>query len=237
MEEYKVSEGGEGALPESEISERLGPGTLGLLKDVGMAITSLLGKWCEVVIHDTSDLEHSIVWLQGNVTGRRPGGMMTDLGLEMLRRGQTQPLLNYTTYTESGKTLRSASLWLRDDRGEICGGFCINLDVTPMLALREFSRDLAPGDARTDLSEAHVADLGDLIDTLIAECEYRMGTPADEMTKDQRLEVVNFLDGRGAFQVRNSAVIVANRLGVTRKTIYNYLREIEREDAQAAGTG
>jgi predicted transcriptional regulator YheO len=154
--------------------------------------------------------------------------------LEMLRRGQTQPLLNYTTYTESGKTLRSASLWLRDDQGEICGGFCINLDVTPMLALREFSRDLAPGDARTDLSEAHVADLGDLIDTLIAECEYRMGTPADEMSKDQRLDVVNFLDGRGAFQVRNSAVIVANRLGVTRKTIYNYLREIEREDAQAA---
>jgi predicted transcriptional regulator YheO len=48
---------------------------------------------------------------------------------------------------------------------------------------------------------------------------------------------VNFLDGRGAFQVRNSAVVVANRLGVTRKTIYNYLREIEREDAQADGTG
>jgi predicted transcriptional regulator YheO len=237
VEEYNVSEKGEGDFPESEISARLGPETLGLLKDVGRAITSLLGKWCEVVIHDTSDLEHSIVWLHGNVTGRRPGGMMTDLGLEMLRRGQTQPLLNYTTYTESGKTLRSASLWLRDEKGEICGGFCINLDVTPMMALREFGRDLAPGDARTDLSEAHVADLGDLIDTLIAECEYRMGTPADEMSKDQRLEVVNFLDGRGAFQVRNSAVIVANRLGVTRKTIYNYLREIERDNAEATGMG
>jgi len=237
MEEHEVSEGGEGAPGESVISERLGPGTLGLLKDVGMAITSLLGRWCEVVIHDTSDLEHSIVWLQGNVTGRRPGGMMTDLGLEMLRRGQTQPLLNYTAYTERGKTLRSASIWLRDAYGEICGGFCINLDVTPMLALREFSRDLAPGDARTDLSEAHVTDLGDLIDTLIAECEYRMGTPADEMNKDQRLEVVHFLDGSGAFQLRNSAVIVANRLGVTRKTIYNYLREIERDEAEGASVG
>ena len=34
--------------------------TLDLLKDVGLAITSLLGKSCEVVIHDTSDLERSI---------------------------------------------------------------------------------------------------------------------------------------------------------------------------------
>jgi predicted transcriptional regulator YheO len=205
-----------------------------LLKDVGLAICSLLGRCCEVVVHDTSDLEHSIVWVQGDVTGRRVGGMMTDLGLEMLRTGRTHPLFNYTTYTESGKTLRSASIWLRDPDGEIFGGFCINLDVTPILALREFSRDLAPEDSAYDLSEAHVSDLGDMIDTMIAECEYRMGRPAREMNKDHRVEVVRFLDERGAFQVRNSAAIVANRLGVTRKTIYNYLREIAPEDQPAA---
>lgn len=204
-----------------------------LLKDVGLAITSLLGRCCEVVIHDTSDLEHSIIWVQGDVTGRRVGGMISDLGLEMLHRGELHPLFNYTTYTESGKTLRSASIWLRDQSGEIFGGFCINLDVTPILALREFSRDLAPDDARTDLSEAHPSDLGDMIDTMIAECEYRTGKPAGEMNKEQRVEVVRFLEARGAFRVRNSAVVVANRLGVTRKTIYNYLSEIGRSPAAA----
>jgi predicted transcriptional regulator YheO len=236
MEDHAVS-GGARASTKSQLSDRLKPEILDLLKDIGLAIASLLGKSCEVVIHDTSDLEHSVVWVQGNVTGRRVGGMMTDLGLERLRQGQTHPLFNYTTYTESGKTLKSASIWLRDGNGEICGGFCINLDITPILALREFSRDLAPDDARTDLSEAHVTDLGDMIDTIIAECEYRIGTPADGMNKDQRLEVVGFLDERGAFQVRNSAVVVANRLGVTRKTIYNYLREIERNQAEGASAG
>ena len=230
MDDHAVSDGAR-ASTKSQLSDRLKPEILNVLKDIGLAIASLLGKSCEVVIHDTSDLEHSVVWVQGNVTGRRVGGMMTDLGLEMLRQGQTHPLFNYTTYTESGKTLRSASIWLRDGNGEICGGFCINLDITPVLALREFSRDLAPDGARMDLSEAYVTDLGDMIDTMIAECEYRVGTPADGMNKHQRLEVVRFLDERGAFQVRNSAVIVANRLGVTRKTIYNYLREIKRNQA------
>jgi predicted transcriptional regulator YheO len=220
-----------------ELSERLKPEVLETLKDIGVALVTLLGKSCEVVVHNTSDLEHSIVWMQGDVTGRRVGGMMTDLGLERLRQGETCPLFNYTTYTESGKTLRCASIWLRDGNGEICGAFCINLDITPILALREFSRELAPDDARTDLSEAHVTDLGDMIDTIIAECEYRMGTPAEGMNKDQRLEVVRFLDQKGAFQVRNSAVIVANRLGVTRKTIYNYLSEIERRQLEDASAG
>jgi predicted transcriptional regulator YheO len=232
MDDRAISIGGSRSA-KSQVSDRLKPEVLELLKDVGLAIASLLGKSCEVVIHDTSDLEHSIVWVQGDVTGRHVGGMMTDLGLEMLRQRQAHPLFNYTTYSESGKTLKSASIWLKDGHGEICGGFCINLDITPVLALREFSRDLAPEDARTDLSEAHAADLGDMIDTMIAECEYRTGTPASGMNKDQRLEVVRFLDKRGAFQVRNSVVIVADRLGVTRKTVYNYLREIERNRIEA----
>jgi len=225
MEDHAVS-GGARAATKSQLSDRLKPEVLQLLKDTGLAIASLLGKSCEVVIHDTSDLEHSIIWVQGDVTGRRVGGMMSDLALEMLHRGELHPLFNYTTYTESGKTLKSASIWLRDSNGKVCGAFCINLDVTPIRVLQEFARDLAPEDPLPGMSEHHVTDLGDMIDTLIAECEYRMATPAGEMNKDQRAEVVRFLDERGAFQVRNSAVIVAGKLGVTRKTIYNYLREI-----------
>jgi len=34
------------------------------------------------------------------------------------------------------------------------------------------------------------------------------------------------LDGRGAFQVRNSVAYIAGRADVARKTIYNDLREI-----------
>jgi predicted transcriptional regulator YheO len=202
-----------------------------LLKDVGLAITSLFGKSCEVVLHDTSDLEHSIVWIAGNVTGRQVGGMMSDLGLEMLRKGDTHPHFNYRTFTESGKTLKSASIWLRDSAGEIYGAFCVNLDVTAVEMLEDFIRDLAAGPPQPELAESHPQDLNDMLDTMIAECEYRVGKPAGEMSKDERIEVVRFLEERGAFQVRHSAAIVAGRLGVTRKTVYNYLSELERNRA------
>jgi len=208
-----------------------------VLKDVGSVLRALLGRSCEVVIHDTTDLENSIVWIEGDVTGRSVGGVMSDLGLERLRQGKLHPLFNYTTHTESGKRLRSASIWLRDADGEIFGAFCINVDVTPITAIREFVRELAPDESRPDLGDEFAADLGDMIDMMIAECEYRLGCGADKMSKDQRIAVVRFLDERGCFQVRNSAPIVASRLGVSRKTIYNYLREIESEREAVLGSG
>lgn len=200
-----------------------------LLKDVGLALTSMLGKSCEAVIHDVSDLEHSIIWIQGDVTGRRVGGMMSDLGLEKLRQGKTHPLFNYTTCTEEGKTLKSSSIWLRDSHGDIYGAFCINLDVTAIEMVRDFFRDLSADSSQADVSEIHARDLHDLLDTMIAEAEYRISTRAGDMTRDQRIEMVRFLEDKGAFQVRNSVPIVASALGVTRKTIYNYLSELERD--------
>jgi predicted transcriptional regulator YheO len=206
-----------------------------LLKDVGLALTSMLGRCCEVVIHDTGDLEHSIVWIEGDVTGRKIGGMLSDMGLEALRKGETHPVFNYTTYTETGKTLKSCSIWLRDHSGQVYGAFCINLDVSVVEQIQDFVRDLAPDTSRLDLGEDHAQSLHDLLDTMIAECEYRIGAPAEEMTKDERIAMVRILDERGAFQVRNSVAYVAGRAGVTRKTIYNDLREIagEKGDTKA----
>jgi predicted transcriptional regulator YheO len=227
--EHSAGEAARAGLQEREIFQ--------VLKDVGLALRSLLGRSCEVVIHDTSDLENSIVWIEGDVTGRSVGGVMTGLGLERLRQGKLPPLINYTTHTDSGKDLRSASIWLRDADDEIFGALCINLDVTPVKAIQAFVRELAPDESRPELGEEFAADLGDMIDTMIAECEYRLGCGADKMSRDQRIEVVRFLEERGSFQVRNSAPIVATRLGVSRKTIYNYLREIELEREAVAGEG
>jgi predicted transcriptional regulator YheO len=207
--------------------------TFDLLKDIGLALTAMLGRCCEVVIHDTTDLEHSIVWIEGDVTGRGVGGIMSDHGLTRLRQGETHPQFNYTTYTDTGKTLKSCSIWLRDSNGEIYGAFCINMDVTAIEQLQDFVRDLAPDPLHGDVGETHAQTLDDMLDTMIAECEYRLGASTEEMTKDQRVDMVRILEERGAFQVRNSVTYVAGRAGVTRKTIYNDLREIEERRAES----
>lgn len=206
-----------------------------LLKNIGLALTSMLGKPCEVVVHDTSDLERSIVWTDGDVTGRKIGDMMPEVALERLRRGEIHPLFNFTVHTESGKTLRSCRIWLRDSKNRVFGAFCVNLDVTDIVNLQESVLSVTREFLEPSVDESYPEvfhDLGEMLDSLIAEAEYRVGRTVDQMGKEDRVELVRFLEERGAFQVRNSAAIVASRLGVTRKTIYNYLSEIAEKREQ-----
>ncbi len=205
-----------------------------LLENVGQMLSATFGDWCEVVVHDVSgDLEHSIVAITGDVTGRSVGGHITDLGLAKLRAGQTEPLFNYTSYTADGKTLRSSSIFLHDEKGEPFLAFCVNLNLTPVLLFEGFLRNLSSYEQKSEVTEFFSDDLGNMLDAIIAESVKRIGKPVSLMTKRDRKEAVGVLEERGIFQLRRSVPLVAERLGVTEKTIYNYLTELERDGAAA----
>src|SRR5215212_7308520 len=106
------------------------------LKAIAQSIVQTLGEHsCEVIIHDLTDLEHSIIWVEGNVTSRCIGGAMTDLGISKVRAGDFQHAINYVTHTEDGRTLKSCSVFLRDSAGKCWGAFCINVDITPFVGM------------------------------------------------------------------------------------------------------
>ena len=200
---------------------------LGVLKAIGEGVSATLGDWCEVVIHDLKDLDRSIVHISGNVTGRKVGGHMTDLGLANIRSGRTEPLMNYTAYTDDGKTVKSSTICVHDETGKPVAAFCVNLNVTPLLLFSRFLRTLPAGQDEPDVSESFSEDLGQMVETMIAECAYQVGKPISLMSKSDRVRVVKLLDERGVFQLRKSVPLVAERLGVTQKTVYNYLTELE----------
>jgi predicted transcriptional regulator YheO len=206
---------------------------LGMLKMIGHGVSATLGDWCEVVVHDLKDLEHSIVFISGDVTGREVGGHMTDLGLAQIRSGQTEPAINYTSYTSDGKTLKCSSILIHDEEEKPVAAFCLNLNVTPLLLFGRFLRDLPTGEDLQDVRETFVEDVAQMVETMVAECAYEVGKPVSLMTKRDRLQVVQGLEERGVFQIRKSVPLVADRLQVSEKTVYSYLAElahtVERE--------
>ena len=52
------------------------------------------------------------------------------------------------------------------------------------------------------------------------------------MRKKERVEMIRFLQDKGAFSIHKSIPIIAEKMNVSRYTIYNYLREIKEEQAQ-----
>ncbi|RHW26065.1 transcriptional regulator [Nocardioides immobilis] len=67
-------------------------------------------------------------------------------------------------------------------------------------------------------SEA-VGDLGRLLEDLADE----LGVPLSQLARAEKQRAVRLLEERGAFTYRKSAETVAEALGVSRFTVYNYL--------------
>lgn len=61
------------------------------------------------------------------------------------------------------------------------------------------------------------------VERLIAAAEAHIGKPVGRMSRVEKQQLVRFLDDRGAFLIRKAVESVADRLGVSRFTVYNYL--------------
>lgn len=81
------------------------------------------------------------------------------------------------------------------------------------------------GGVRLPSTEPTEPPAGDL-DTLLARLAEELGGPLNELGRQDKQRAVRLLEERGAFAFRKSAEIVAEALGVTRFTVYNYLNRI-----------
>jgi hypothetical protein len=61
---------------------------------------------------------------------------------------------------------------------------------------------------------------------LIADVERELGAPLDRLSRIDKQHAVRMLEQRGAFALRKSIEDVADAMGVSRITIYNYLHAI-----------
>lgn len=201
------------------------------LKPIASGIVKTLGdNLCEMVVHDLAHPESSIVHIEGNVTGRKVGGSLTDLGLANLQLGDEQEdILNYFTQTQNGKVLKSSSIMLRDENDHVFGALCINVDMSKFIALESLIRDLIAFDLKIHVHETFSDDISEVLQTLIEDANNKIGKPVEEMTKQDKVRFVGFLDEKGAFNVKKAVPFVAEYLGTSRFTIYNYLKEAQGE--------
>jgi hypothetical protein len=66
------------------------------------------------------------------------------------------------------------------------------------------------------------------LDRLIDAVETELGGRLPELTREQKQQAIRLLDERGAFILRRAVEDVADAMGVSRITVYNYLNAIHR---------
>ena len=200
---------------------KIPPGLQGLIP-VADAIAAAVGPYCEVVLHDISRPERSVVYMAGNVTNRSIGAPLTDMVLRRLREqgDAISDLPGYHNVTKDGKTLRSSTTFVRDGQGKVIGCLCVNIDQTPLVSWRHFLENSlfsAPGETKETFATGMTEALNDIVQSVL---ENYGGDPG-ALTKEEKTSVVQQLEERGVFLMKGSVEMVAGILGVTRYTVYN----------------
>ena len=60
------------------------------------------------------------------------------------------------------------------------------------------------------------------------------GKAPEEMTKEEKKQVISYLDQKGAMLITKSGPKICRYLGISKFTLYNYLDEIHSEQEQKA---
>lgn len=206
-----------------------------MLKGVLDLLENHLGPNCEIVLHDnTTEYEHSIVDIRnGYITGRKIGDCGGNWGLEVLSKANPDShIYNKIVHMRNGKIIRGSSMFFQNDDGDNIGALCINMDITDSLKceeyLKQFNQYSTPASSS---SELFATDVNQLMDNLLLQCENMFDKPTSSLNKDEKLEIIRFLDEKGAFLITKSGDRVCDFLNISKFTLYNYL-ETSRQGQQ-----
>lgn len=195
-------------------------------------IANTFGEDCEVVLHDLEDPEHSVVYVANNkVTGREIGQTFHALVSQVMMSENLRDdhADNYYFTAANGKLIRSSTLLIRDESGEVAGALCINIDTSRITKQMEYLQSLMPNIEKSEIADTIKSattegSISDMVDDLIQ--RIAGNDSANTMTRDQRIEKVRFMEEKGIFLMKGSVEKAAESLGVNPVTIYSYLDEI-----------
>lgn len=198
---------------------------------VAKGLAGQFGQNCEVVIHDLrgDDLEHTIIAIEnGHVSGRSIGDGPSHIVLDSLKENPEtlEDRISYFTKTSDGRVLKSSTLFIRDDSGEVIGLMGINYDISMFVAVDDAIRAFTGLDKSQQEPESISGNVSDLLDELLEQSVRIVGKPTALMSKDEKIRAIRFLDERGAFLITKSGPKVCQYFGISTYTLYSYLDEI-----------
>ncbi len=208
-------------------------------------ISDVLGNNCEVVLHDLTNPEQSIVAIRnGHLSDRKLGGPLTDLVLKVIktRSYEEQPYVANYKAAGSKKKFRSSSYFIKNLESQIIGVLCVNIDIEPYLCVKTIMDSLsatkplgapvheeaegesnAPSGVNGNADEKFFSSIDDMLDSMIQEEISIANFVPARMTVPEKVEVVHRLNEKGTFQLKGAVAKVAKAFGVSEPTVYRYL--------------
>lgn len=198
-------------------------------------LSAVCGENYEVILHDVSDPESSVVAIfNGHLSGRTAGDPMTELARRLVREEvycDRDFVANYEGRTRDGKRFVSSTYFIKEE-GELVGLLCVNHDLSDLMAISDHLRHLLSAFSvstpanQSGYTEELDDSIPELSNTLIHNTVLRQGVPAGRMTVEEKAALIQALDRQGVFSTKGAVGEVARSLEISEPTVYRYLRRV-----------
>ncbi|MCE3033736.1 transcriptional regulator [Streptomyces sp. CMSTAAHL-2] len=194
---------------------------------IAVALGRMFPGLCEVVLHDLRDPGRSIRAIENNLSGRQMGDPATELGLSRIADPAFPDVVqNYPNRFPDGRPAKSTSIGIKNAEGRYIAALCLNLDVSVLspvaLTLANLvATDSGHGDTPLEtLRDRQARELRRAVEEFSAE----RGALPRSLSRTDKKALVQQLNRDGYFESRDAARTIADLLGVSRATVYNYAR-------------
>ncbi|MGC7559744.1 helix-turn-helix transcriptional regulator [Pasteurella sp. PK-2025] len=193
-------------------------------------VSALIGSHCEIVLHSLEDIERSTICIaNGHNTHRQIGAPITDLALKSLHNMQTDSVSKpYFTRAKSNGLMKSVTIAIRNHQQRIIGLLCININLD--VPFSQFMQALMPTPEQQATSAVNFASS---VEDLVAQTVEKT---IEEVTADRMVsnnnknrQIVISLYEKGIFDIKDSINLVAERLDISRHTVYLYIRQVKQD--------
>ncbi|MGI0119516.1 helix-turn-helix transcriptional regulator [Zooshikella sp. RANM57] len=190
---------------------------------VADGIAALFHPYAEVVIHNLAT--DTVVYVANNFS-KRELNEKSNLDETQFSPGQTV-IGPYEKLNWDGRKLKSISVLLKTPDQKNIGLLCINLDVSAMNSLQQaLQLFLKPESLVPQPDELFQDDWQEKINVFVHGWLRSHQLTLNTLSREEKKELVATLFEQGAFQKKNAADYIANVIGLSRATVFNYLKEL-----------
>ncbi|MDO4530792.1 MAG: PAS domain-containing protein [Bacillota bacterium] len=190
------------------------------------------GENCEVVVHDLSRLDSSVVKIvNGHLSGRHTGAPISEVTLSFVNKMLATPTLRHVTYfakNKRGDAFKASISAIEGEKGNIIGLFCINYYLTA--SLLSLLQNFTPS-AKTEnenISETFVENAEELMLNALEEAKKAVYDNLSISSSNKNKEIVSILYQKGIFNLKDSVITIANHLGISKNTVYMHIRNMNK---------
>ena len=194
-------------------------------------LAKVCGPGCEIVVHDVTDPEHSLVAIENSISGRELGNPMTDLARELADKSaytDADFLANYSGRSK-GCDFLSSTYFIKNE-GRLIGLLCVNKDVTTIKQMCSTLHSVLDhfnlaSPQESEYSENLDNPVENIMHARITEVIAQSGISPSRMSMAEKVRIVHRLNESGVLSMKGAVAEVASQLAISVPTVYRYMNK------------